>query len=77
MSDQRMNASDQGSQPDSGSSPNDQVNVDAQGSIRGREGKGTRPEPSDEGNLATNTGPEPHGDVTEQAHRKGQSGGSR
>ncbi len=72
MSDQQMNAGNQGSQPDSGSSPNDQVNVDAQGSIRGRAGTGTRPEPSDEGTEATHTGPAPHGDVTEEAHRKGQ-----
>ena len=31
MSDQRMNAGDQGTQPDSGSAPNDQVTVSAQG----------------------------------------------
>jgi hypothetical protein len=31
MSDQHMNASDQGTQPDSGSAPNDQVNVNAAG----------------------------------------------
>jgi hypothetical protein len=31
MSDQRMNAGDQGTQPDSGSAPNDQVSVSAQG----------------------------------------------
>ncbi len=73
MSDQRMNAGDQGSQPDSGNSPNDQVNVDAQGSVGGRAGQGTRPEPSDEGTVATHTGPSPHGDVTEEAHKKGQS----
>ena len=66
MSDQKMNASDQGSQPDSGSSPNDQVNVDAQGSFGGRAGKGTRPEPSDAGTVAIHTGPEPHGDVTDE-----------
>jgi hypothetical protein len=30
MSDQRMNASDQGTQPDSGSNPNDQTTVSAQ-----------------------------------------------
>ncbi|MEO8285509.1 MAG: hypothetical protein ABI670_03620 [Chloroflexota bacterium] len=29
MSDQRMNASDQGTQPDSGSAPNDQVAAEA------------------------------------------------
>lgn len=72
MSDQNMNAGDQGSQPDSGSSPNDQVNVDAQGSVGGRAGTGTRPEPSDVGNVATHTGPNPHGDVTEEAHKRGQ-----
>jgi hypothetical protein len=31
MSDQHMNASDQGTQPDSGSAPNDGVNVNAAG----------------------------------------------
>ncbi len=58
MSDQRMNASDQGSQPDSGSAPNDQVNVDAQGANRGKAGTGTHPESKI--------------DVTEAAHTKGQ-----
>ena len=31
MSDQRMNASDQGTQPDSGSAPNDQVHAESAG----------------------------------------------
>lgn len=31
MSDQHMNASDQGTQPDSGSAPNDSVNLNANG----------------------------------------------
>ena len=31
MSDQHMNAGDQGTQPDSGSAPNDQVNANAAG----------------------------------------------
>lgn len=31
MSDQRMNAGDQGTQPDSGSAPNDSVNLNAAG----------------------------------------------
>jgi hypothetical protein len=31
MSDQHMNAGDQGTQPDSGSAPNDSVNVNAAG----------------------------------------------
>lgn len=31
MSDQHMNASDQGTQPDSGSAPNDSVNINAAG----------------------------------------------
>ena len=58
MSDQRMNASDQGSQPDSGSDPRDQVSVDGQGASRGKPGKGAQPE-----NQI---------DVTEAAHTKGQ-----
>ena len=69
MSDQRMNASDQGSQPDSGSAPNDQVNIDAQGSNRNKSGQGTRPQGSSDlgegGEMSLN-------DVTEQAHRHGQ-----
>lgn len=43
MSDQRMNASDQGSQPDSGSAPNDQVTLDAQASNRDKGGQGAQP----------------------------------
>ena len=69
MSDQRMNAADQGSQPDSGSAPNDQVNIDAQGSRGNKKGKATRPQSSSdlgaggEGSL---------NDATEQVHRHGQ-----
>jgi hypothetical protein len=58
MSDQRMNASDQGSQPDSGSDPRDQVTVDGQGASRGKPGKTAQPES--------------HIDVTEAAHNKGK-----
>ena len=69
MSDQHMNAADQGSQPDSGSAPNDQVNIDAQGSRGNKKGKGTRPQGSSDlgegGEMSLN-------DVTEQAHRHGQ-----
>ncbi len=69
MSDQRMNASDQGSQPDSGSAPNDQVNIDAQGSNRNKGGQGTRPQ----GSSDLGTGGEASlNDVTVQAHRQGQ-----
>jgi hypothetical protein len=46
MSDQRMNASDQGSQPDSGSNPNDQVTASAQstGGVGVPESGGSEPE---------------------------------
>jgi len=69
MSDQRMNASDQGSQPDSGSSPNDQVNVDGQGAIRGRAGQNAQPEASNNSNA---TQPKGESNVTEAAHKEGQ-----
>lgn len=70
MSDQRMNASDQGSQPDSGSDPNDQVTLDGQGVIRGQGGKGAQPDPvaSETEGAQTNI----QANVTEEAHRKGQ-----
>ena len=70
MSDQNMNAGDQGSQPDSGSAPNDQVNIDAQGSRGNKKGKGTRPQGSSD--LGTG-GEKSLNDVTEQAHRHGQN----
>ncbi len=70
MSDQHMNASDQGSQPDSGSNPNDQVTIDGQGAIRGRAGKGAHPDPKAADREATHHNPQT--DVTEAAHRKGQ-----
>ncbi|HKP53762.1 MAG TPA: hypothetical protein VJ183_14065 [Chloroflexia bacterium] len=70
MSDQHMNASDQGSQPDSGSDPNDQVTVDGQGSIRGRAGKGAHPDPTAADREGM--GSKPPSNVTEEAHRKGQ-----
>ena len=46
MSDQRMNASDQGTQPDSGSAPNDQVHAEsAGGKHRGAaDSSGTQPQ---------------------------------
>jgi hypothetical protein len=70
MSDQRMNASDQGSQPDSGSDPNDQVTLDGQGAIRGRAGKGAQPDPIASERDASQTSIQAN--VTEEAHRKGQ-----
>jgi len=70
MSDQNMNAADQGSQPDSGSAPNDQVNVDAQGSRGNKRGKGTRPQGSSDLGKG---GEKSLNDVTEQAHRRGQN----
>ena len=70
MSDQHMNASDQGSQPDSGSDPRDQVTIDGQGAIRGRPGKGAHPDPLAADREATESGLQ--GNVTEEAHRKGQ-----
>jgi hypothetical protein len=73
MSDQRMNAGDQGSQPDSGSDPKDQVTVDGQGAARGRPGKGAHPDPLAADREATD--PRSQGDVTEAAHRKGQKKG--
>lgn len=69
MSDQHMNASDQGSLPDSGSTPNDQVNVDGQGASRGKPGKGAQPESS---NNSDATQPKAQANVTEAAHRHGQ-----
>jgi hypothetical protein len=69
MSDQRMNASDQGSQPDSGSAPNDQVSIDAQGSNRNKGGQGTRPQGSSDLGVG---GESSLNDVTEQAHKHGQ-----
>jgi hypothetical protein len=46
MSDQRMNASDQGTQPDSGSAPNDQVAAEAAGGKHraAPAGSGTQPQ---------------------------------
>ena len=67
MSDQRMNASDQGSQPDSGSAPNDQVTLDAQGSNRDKGGTGSQPLGTPD---VTENAHKP--DVTEAAHRHGQ-----
>ena len=70
MSDQHMNAADQGSQPDSGSAPNDQVTIDAQGSNRNKGGQGTHPQGSSDlgvgGEMSLN-------DVTEETHRRGQN----
>jgi hypothetical protein len=69
MSDQHMNASDQGSQPDSGSAPNDQVTLDAQGSNRNKGGTGAQP--LETPNPAAENAHKP--DVTEAAHRHGQN----
>ncbi len=70
MSDQNMNAADQGSQPDSGSAPNDQVNIDAQGSRGNKKGKGTRPQGSSDLGIG---GEKSLNDVTEQVHTHGQN----
>ena len=68
MSDQHMNAGDQGSQPDSGSAPNDHVTLDAQGSNRNKGGKGSQPVDTPD---STENDIKP--DVTEAAHRHGQN----
>lgn len=71
MSDQKMNAGDQGSQPDSGSDPSDQVTVDGQGSQRNRGGQGARPAGS--GDMGTGDSSSLN-NMTEQAHKSGQGG---
>ncbi len=64
MSDQRMNAAGEGTQPDSGSNPNDQMTLSALGG-GGRsapEGGGSQPAGPNDSEV----------DVTLEAHRKGQ-----
>ena len=81
MSDQHMNAGDQGTQPDSGSAPNDQVTTSAagggpQGAPRshgsapaGHEATGSGKGGSGE---SKDTGTDGERDVTMETHRKGQ-----
>lgn len=70
MSDQRMNAGDQGTQPDSGSAPNDQVTVSAQGGKHrsAPESAGSQPARTEGGtnnqvqdSEGDSTGYDPHG----------------
>jgi hypothetical protein len=64
MSDQHMNASDQGTQPDSGSAPNDQVTTSAAGG-------GPQGAPRSHGSAPTGQeGVVNQPDVTEEAHDK-------
>ena len=73
MSDQHMNAGDQGTQPDSGSAPNDQVTLNAagggpQGAPRssGSQPEGATPPIGDKQVVGEEN------DVTLETHRKGQ-----
>ena len=59
MSDQRMNASDQGTQPDSGSAPNDQVHAESAG------GKHR--------SAPASSGTQPQGNVPDNGDSEGQN----
>lgn len=74
MSDQHMNAGDQGTQPDSGSAPNDHIYLNAAGgSPQGApSSSGSQPEGETPPIGADQKATEEGSDVTLDTHRKGQ-----